>query len=347
MDFAFSEEQEMLRAAARSWLKAQYPADRMVSAADSERGWDPRSWQELDSLGWLDPGLGMLEYAVLAEEAGYALYAGPWWSTAALAAPVLGAMPDQPTTLAWAEPGTPDLRSAGRSSTMTATRAGEAWELTGSKLRVPDLAIADSVLVVAGAEGGSGIWQTQLPEHGVTPLSTMDTTRRLAGLRLDSAAATMVIEPGEASDVLVRVRRRSVALLSCEAVGIAQRALDLCSAHAKERIQFGRPIGSYQGVSHRVADVYTALQLSRSLAYWAAWAVDADAPDVDHAVTVAAVSAGEGAVRACESAIQVMGGIGFTWDHPVHRSYKRAQWIAAFDGTARSRRAEVAAALLD
>lgn len=346
MDFAFSEEQEMLRAAARSWLKAHYPADRVASLADGEQGWDPQSWREFGTLGWLDPELGVLEYAVLAEEAGYVLYPGPWWSTVALAGPVLGGLPDEPTTLAWAEAGAPDLRSAASSSATSATRAAGAWTLSGTKQRVPDLAIAGSVLVVAAADGGTGIWRVAVSGGDVIPVSTVDRTRRLAELRLDSAAAEPILAPGSAGDALIAVRRRSLALLACEAVGITQWALDMSSAHAKERVQFGRQIGSYQGISHRVADVYTALQLARSLAYRAAWAVDADAADVDEAVTVAAVSAGEGAVLACESAMQVLGGIGFTWDHPLHRFYKRAQWIAAFDGTSRTHRAELATALL-
>lgn len=336
----------MLRAAARSWLQAQYPTDRPASLADSADGWDPRSWQELEALGWLDPELGTLEYAVLAEEAGYALYPGPWWSTVALAGPILGGLPDEPTTLAWAEDGAPDLRSAAASSTMTASRTDDAWTLSGTKLRVPDLAIARSVLVVAAAGNGTGIWQLPTSAAVVTPLSTMDKTRRLAELRLDAAPAEPVVQPGGALQALAAVRRRAVALLSCEAVGITQRALDLAAAHAKERTQFGRPIGSFQGISHQIADVYTALQLSRSLAYRAAWAVHTDSADVDEAVSVAAVSTGAGAVHACETAIQVLGGIGFTWDHPLHRFYKRAQWIAAFDGTGRSRRAELAATLL-
>lgn len=346
MDFAFSEEQEMLRGAARSWLSAQYPAERVAMLADSEQGWDPGSWGQLQALGWLDPDLGMLEYAVLAEEAGHALYPGPWWSTVGLAGPVLATVPAEPTTLGWGEPGVPDLRSAAESSTTTATETGVGWTLSGTKQRVPDLALAGSVLVVAAAAGGTGIWRLSPGAENVVPLSTMDTTRRLADLRLDSAAAELVVTPGGAADALTAVRRRSVALLCCEAVGIAQRALSMATAHATERTQFGRPIGSYQGVSHRVADAYTALQLSRSLAYRAAWAVDTASADVDEAVTVAALSAGESAVLACEAAIQVLGGIGFTWDHPLHRFYKRAQWIAAFDGTPRSRRAELAAVLL-
>jgi alkylation response protein AidB-like acyl-CoA dehydrogenase len=106
-------------------------------------------------------------------------------------------------------------------------------------------------------------------------------------------------------------------------------------------------IGTYQGVSHKVADIYVNVQLSRSLAYWAAWAVSEADPQQDVAVAAAKAAAAEGAVRACESAIQVHGGIGFTWEHVLHRYYKRAQWLEAFEGYGRVHRATVAAAILD
>lgn len=345
MDFAFSEEQDLLRASARSWLAQRYPLHRVAELADSDTGWDPASWRELSELGWLDDDLGMLELAVLAEESGYALLPAPWWSSIALAAPVVGASPSRPTTLAWAELGTPYLLDG--TVTTTAREDGGGWRLSGTKLRVPDLALAEQVLVVASAPGGLGAWRVATADAGIQPTSATDLTRRLATLVLDDVAAEPVRAPGTATEALLAVRRRAGALLACEAVGIMQRALDLAAEHAKQRMQFGRPIGSYQGVSHPIADIYTALSLTRSLAYRAAWAVGSAADDIDAAVTVAHLSAGDGAVRACESAIQAMGGIGFTWDHPLHRFYKRAQAIAAFDGTARSRRAEIATALLD
>jgi alkylation response protein AidB-like acyl-CoA dehydrogenase len=175
----------------------------------------------------------------------------------------------------------------------------------------------------------------------------MDGTRRLAELRLDGTPAEPLGDPAGAAAVLTAIRRRTLALLACEAVGLTQRALDLACDYARTRTQFDRPIGSYQGVSHRLANVYTALELARSLAYRAAWCVAADAPEVDEAVASAAVSAGTAAVSGCENAIQSMGGIGFTWDHPLHRFYKRAQWIEAFDGAGRSHRADLATVLLD
>jgi alkylation response protein AidB-like acyl-CoA dehydrogenase len=305
--FAFTPEQEALRAEARRWLDEHYPQERVAQLADSEAGWDPDSWGALAELGWLGvsvaeeeggAGLGFLEEAVLLEELGRALYPGPYFSTVALALPVLAA--------------------ADRAK----VAAGQArWSAQVDGL-VPDLALVEHV---ATAEGGADAAGEELP--------TMDATRRFG--RLATAAGDAKID-----------RPRVRAALALEAVGVAQRALDWGVEHAKERRQFGKAIGVYQAVSHSLVDAFMAVELARSLAYWAAWCVaEADG----HAPTAAAAAkayAAEAAVSACERAIQVHGGIGFTWEHPLHRFYKRAQWIQAFDGFPARQRAEIAAELL-
>jgi alkylation response protein AidB-like acyl-CoA dehydrogenase len=139
---------------------------------------------------------------------------------------------------------------------------------------------------------------------------------------------------------------RSRAALAAEAVGVAQRALDLGVEHATTRHQFGKPIGQYQGVSHQLADIYTDVELSRSLAYWAAWCVAEDDEHAPIAAAAAKAFATEAAVRGCERSIQVHGGIGFTWEHPLHRYYKRALWLHGFPTTPAQLRGEVADALL-
>jgi acyl-CoA dehydrogenase len=354
VDFAFSAEQEMLRAAARKWLADRYPLDRVAELADSAAGWDPASWPELAELGWLDPDLSLLEHAVLAEETGYALFPGPWLTTVGLALPAYGDRPPtRPATLAWADDGATSLREAGSTAACRADDDVDGWRLTGVKRGVPDGAIAAQAVVVARAGHGVGLFRLDLAAHPevVHPLPTMDGTRRLAELRLDGTPAEPLGDspgnPTGAAAVLTAIRRRVLALLACEAVGVTQRALDIATEYARTRTQFDRPIGSYQGVAHRLANVYTALELARSLAYRAAWCVSADAPEVDEAVASATASAGSAAVFGCENAIQAMGGIGFTWDHPLHRFYKRAQWIEAFDGSSRAHRADLAAVLLD
>ena len=343
MDFAFSEEQELLRGAARDYLADRYPAEKVVAIADADPdGLDAARWRELAELGWLDPDLGMLEHAVLAEETGYALLPSPWWSTVGLAWPLLDAelreavsAGERAVTLAWAEPGGPaTIAAAAESSATTSDGSGA---LTGTKVHVPDLSSVTDVVVVAS----DGLYAVDVAANPgvVTARSTMDRTRRLGELTLDRTPARKLDAPAGALDV---VRRQALALLACESVGIAQKALDLAADYTKERQQFGRVIGTYQGVSHRVSNTFVAVQLARSMAYWAAWAVSADDAEADMAVAGASVSAGEGAVFACEQSIQAHGGIGFTWEHVLHRYYKRAQWNNAFEGTGRAHRAAIA-----
>jgi alkylation response protein AidB-like acyl-CoA dehydrogenase len=345
MDFAFSEEQELLRAAAREFLADRYPAAKVVALADSDAGWDAATWKELADLGWLDADLGMLEHAVLAEETGHSLLPAPWWSTVGLAGALMDAelrdgvsAGERSVTVAWAEAGGPaTLLAAGTSSATTATGGA----LTGTKVRVPDLTSVTDVIVVTS----DGLYAVDLTANAtaVTPRSTLDRTRRLGDLTLDGTPARKL---AVATDALTTARRQALALLACESVGVAQQALDLAADYTKERQQFGRVIGTYQGVSHRVANTFVSLQLARSMAYWAAWAVSADDPEADLAVAGASVSAGEGAIFACEQSIQAHGGIGFTWEHVLHRFYKRAQWNNGFEGTGRRHRAAIADAVL-
>ena len=142
-------------------------------------------------------------------------------------------------------------------------------------------------------------------------------------------------------------REEQLAALSLEAVGISAKVLDLAVEHARTREQFGRPIGVYQAVSHKLADTFVETELARSLAYWAAWCVAEGDEQTPHAVAAAKAYCGDAAVAACERSIQVHGGIGFTWEHVLHHYYKRALWIQAYGGYAREHRAQIAAWLLD
>jgi alkylation response protein AidB-like acyl-CoA dehydrogenase len=329
VDFSFSEEQELLRAQAQEFLGERFPGERIAELADSEEGWDPASWQELAELGWTGvsaseeeggAGLGFLEEAVLFEELGRALYPGPFFSTVALALPAL----------------TPKLRED-----VVAGKATWTLAMHGESGLVPDLGIVDRVAVV----DEDGIWAVEGESREV--LATMDSTRRLGRIGLDGATRTPLVEGDEAIDVASAIRRRALAALALEAVGIGRRALELSVEHAKTREQFGRPIGVYQAVSHALADTYAETELARSLAYWAAWCVAENDPQAQLAAAAAKAYAADAAVAACERAIQVHGGIGFTWEHVLHRYYKRAQWIDAFEGFGHEHRAEVARELLD
>jgi alkylation response protein AidB-like acyl-CoA dehydrogenase len=332
MDFAFNDEQDLLRSSVRDYLADRWPAERVVGVADADPAFDAATWRELASMGWLDSSLGLLEHAVVAEESAYALLPAPWFSTVALAGPYL-------------DDELRDAVAAGDRAVTLASAGGvtvDGGALSGTCRLVPDLASVTDVVVLT-PQGPYVVDLVAQPAVAVAR-STMDRTRRLGELRLDGTPARPLPVAGEPAD---EVRRGALALASCEAVGVAQRALDLAAEHTKTREQFGRVIGTYQGVSHRVADIYVQVQLGRSLAYWAAWAVSEGDAQQDVAVAAAKVATTEGAVLSCENAIQAHGGIGFTWDHVLHRYYKRAQWLEAFEGYGRAHRAAVAAAVLD
>ena len=279
------------------------------------------SWRELAELGWTSvsiaeedggAGLTFVEEAVLFEELGRALYRGPFFATIALTLPALPS----------------DLRAE--------VASGEtSWTLAFGPL-VPDLDTADRVAIV----GGDGIYELEGAEREL--LATTDETRPLGvvrggepGLRLADAG------------VLDEIRSRSLAALAIEACGVARRALEYAIEHAQTREQFGKPIGVYQAVSHPLADAYTRVELARSLSLWAAWCVAEGDEQAAIAAAAAKAFAAETAVRVCETAIQVHGGIGFTWEHVLHRLYKRALWIESFAASGSTLRAEVAASLLD
>ena len=290
MEFSFSQEQEELRREARAFLEANPEAP---LAELRELGWIGASAPEERGGG----GLSFVDEALLFEEAGRALYSGPFLTTAVVV---------------------PALPQVG----------DEAWSLELDAL-VPDLEKVDRVLRED---------MTAVPAEGET-LATVDETRPLGRLSTtDGHTLEGDFEP---------VRLRLLAALAAEAVGVAQKALELGVEYVSQREQFGKKIGTYQAVSHPLADTYVETELARSLAYWAAWSVAEEDERAPLAAAAAKAQCAETAVAACERSIQVHGGIGFTWEHPLHRYYKRAQWIDAFGGHAARQRAVVAAALLD
>jgi alkylation response protein AidB-like acyl-CoA dehydrogenase len=344
MDFAFSEEQEQLRGFARGFLDDRYDDARLAQLADSATGVDADAWPRLAEMGWLDAEMTFLDQAVLFEETGRRPLPAPFFATRALAAPALDeeltkrvAGGTLRATLAWAEPGVPQ----GLLDPVAAHAS--AGRLSGEKVLVPDGAAVD-LFVVSAADG---LYAVEASDAAVTPRPTIDGTRRVADVRFDGAPARALATGDEARAVLGRIRRHACAAAALECVGVAQRALDLLVAYAREREQFGKPIGVYQAVSHKASDVFVRLQEARSLAYWAAWCVSEGDDAAGRACLAAKAFAGETAVFACENAIQGHGGIGFTWEHVLHRYYKRAQWLAAFDAPARAQHAELAAFLLD
>lgn len=364
MDFAWSEEQQMLRDSARALLSAKFPSERVAELADSADGWERSSWKEIAQLGWTGlsvpeedggAGFGFIEEAVLFEELGRSLYPGPFFATVGLALPALAKSDalaavisgDKAATMAWAEAGGPHGLNDLADLSTKATRSNGSWTVAGEKSFVVDAAAADIAVVAAAAPDGTGLFLVDLDDTDVRTASTMDSTRRLSTVTLDGAPAALLVVSAEAAEMLERIRLRCLAALALEAVGVAQTALDLAMAYVQERKQFDKPIGAYQAVSHQVADTYLETELARSLAYWAAWCVAESDDRASVAVAAAKSAAAEAAVAACERSIQVHGGIGFTWEHVLHRYYKRAQWIDAFEGSGSEHRETIAVSILD
>ncbi len=358
MDFSFSPEQDQLRAQARSFLEKRYPAARLAEIATSPDGWDRASWPELARLGWTGAsipeaqggaGLSFVEEAIVFEELGRALYSGPYFSTVALALPALACAPD---LLARVASGalTATLASATQASVaaVEARRDRDRWLLRGEADLVPDAGWVDAFVVQARGPDGIGLYFAE--RHDARPLvrvlDTVDGTRRLGRVTFEDDEARLLAAPSAAAKIIAATRRRALAALALEAVGVASQALTLGVEHAKSREQFGRPIGAYQAVSHKLADTYVETELARSLAYWAAWCIAEDDGQAELAASAAKTYAAEAAVAACERAIQVHGGMGFTWDHPLHRYYKRALWIESFDRSGAAHRADIAQAIL-
>ncbi|MET0236295.1 MAG: acyl-CoA dehydrogenase family protein [Kibdelosporangium sp.] len=340
MDFAFSAEQDMLRTAAREFLTEQHPLDGVPAIVDGEPGWRPESWKQLAGLGWTDDELGLLDHVVLFEETGAALLPAPLFSTLALAVPAIRqdkdllasvAAGDLRLSLAWAESGRPQ----GIAGTDPATTVDADGRVTGRKVLVPDAANTDALVVTVA---GPGLRLVRTADVTVTPVSTSDQSRRLHEVEFAGAPSRSL---GDGS-VLAEIENRAFVLAAAEALGVGRRAVEEGVAHASTREQFGRVIGTYQSVSNQLVDSYAALELARSLTYWAAWAVQEGDEQAAVAVAAAKTAATEAAVNACERSIQVLGGVGMTWEHILHRLYKRAQWLEAFGAGGRSLRARIA-----
>jgi alkylation response protein AidB-like acyl-CoA dehydrogenase len=344
MDFAFSAEQDMLRVAAREFLAEQHPLDGVPAIIDGEPGWQPESWKQLADLGWTDTDLTLLDHVVLFEETGAALLPGPLFSTLALALPAIKnselldqvASGDLRLSLAWAEAGRPQgFRDADPSTSVDAD-----GKVTGHKVLVPDATQTDALVVlVAGAQ----LRLVRTADAKVTTLSTSDQSRRLYSVEFDGTPSKLLAE-GHA--VLAEIENRAMVLAAAEALGVGRRAIEDGIAHASSRSQFGKVIGTYQSVSNQLVDSYAALELARSLTYWAAWSVQEGDDQADVACAAAKAAAADAAVTTCEHVIQVLGGVGMTWEHILHRLYKRAQWLEAFGASGRDLRARIADAVI-
>ena len=345
MNFDFSEEQHQLRDQARRFLTEHSTSKRIRQVLDGVAPYDRAMWQEISAMGWLGAavpeeyggaGLGHIGLCVLAEELGRSLAPVPFSSSVYLATEALliaGSEAQKEEllpklvageligTLAWAEGnGNPN------SKRIKARVSG--GRLSGVKWPVPDGGIADFVLVAACDDSDRVVLAlARMGAAGVHPeaLDTVDPTREQARLTFDNVPVELL--PGDGWAALDQVLDRAAVLTAFEQVGLAQMCLDTAVAFAMERHAFGRPIGSFQAIKHKLADVYVATELARSNAYYGAWAMTAGGGELPLAAASARVSATDAAWLAAKENIQTHGGIGFTWEMDCHLYYRRAKLL--------------------
>jgi alkylation response protein AidB-like acyl-CoA dehydrogenase len=361
MRFAFTQEQEELRAQARAFLTEYSTGDAVRRAMESELGWDPALWERIaGELGWAGiivpeelggVGLGQVELVGLLEEMGAALLCAPFFATVCLGANALlvaGSEAQRKTwlpriasgeltaTLAFDGPAAADVAATWR-------RDGADYVLEGSVRHALDGHAAGLILLAARAPGSSGssgvsLFALEGDPAGLEriPHVTVDQTRRQAELRLQgvrvSAAARLAGE-GEAWPALARALDLATVALCAESVGGAQRCLDLSVAYAKQRQQFGRPIGSFQAIKHKCANMLLGVESARSAAYYAGWAAAEGEAELPALAALAKAYASETYFRCAAEAIQIHGGVGFTWEYDPHLYFKRARASEALLGT--------------
>jgi alkylation response protein AidB-like acyl-CoA dehydrogenase len=374
MDFAFTEEQEELRSTARSFLAEHSGSEQVRQAMESELGYDPQVWKQIASeLGWTSVtipeeygglGLSYVELIALMEVMGESLLCAPFFSSVCLAANALlvGGSDSQKkehlpgiaegqtrATVAFTEAGG-DWGAAGIES--VARRDGGDFLLSGKKSFVLDGHCADLVVVATRAQGTGG-------EDGISlfvvpgdasglerrALPTLDQTRRLAELELRDVrvpAAARLGEEGAGWTTLARTLDLACVALSAEQVGGAQRCLDMSVEYAKERVQFGRPIGSFQAIKHKCADMMVEVESARSASYYAGCVAAEDSEELPLVASLAKAYCSDAYFQCAADAIQIHGGVGFTWEYDVHLYFKRAKSTETFLGDATYHRERLA-----
>jgi alkylation response protein AidB-like acyl-CoA dehydrogenase len=363
--FDLTDEQQAIKSTAHDFLASRFKSERLREIAASDDGFDAAGWAEMAELGWAGlavpeewggQGLGIVELAVLFEEMGYALAPSPLFTNtiAGLALTLCGSDDLRERYLrplaAGELRGTPALWDAGSpvtpgGFTMEAKADGDGVVLDGEKVLVADAASADFFLV-ATSDGRRHLVERGADGVSITAEPSIDPTRRFSSVRFDrvrvAAADTL---PGAEGDYYPVFFRLCVAL-AAESTGIAQRTMEMAVEYAKDRQQFGRPIGAYQAVSHRCAQMLLETENARSAVYGAAWAADAEPGSLPLAASMAKAYASDAGWRVPDASIQVHGGIGFTWEHDLHFFLKRGRSNAAIFGDAKWHRERVADAVL-
>jgi alkylation response protein AidB-like acyl-CoA dehydrogenase len=371
MTFAFSEEQQELRRGLRRFLEDKSPSPQVRRLMETDEGYDRAVWsqmaEQLGLQGLTIPeehggaGGGPVEQLIVLEEMGRVLLCAPYFATAVLAVHALQASGDAVaqrdflpgiaagTTIATlAVPEDDGSWSTDRLQTR-ARRSGAAYVLDGRKSFVLDGAIADLVLVVAQADEGPTLFAVDghAPQLSPRSLQTIDMTRKQAALALDGVPARLVGTPGAAAGVVEKTLQLAAVALAAEQVGGAQRCLDMSVDYAKLRVQFGRPIGSFQAIKHKCADMLLEVESAKSAAYYAAWAAAEGSNELPLVASLAKAYCSEAYFHVAAENIQVHGGIGFTWEHDAHLYYRRAKSSEVMLGSPTHHREIAATYLID
>ncbi|MDH6437354.1 alkylation response protein AidB-like acyl-CoA dehydrogenase [Streptomyces sp. SAI-144] len=372
MDLTFTEEQDELRKVVRSFLAKHSDEANVRRLAADPQGHDPVVWGrmagELGLQGLAVPeeyggsGFGHVDLGIVFEETGRALLGGPYFATVALAAEALLRCADEQAR----HDLLPGIASGETVATLALTEDSGRWDeqgvrltaahdetggwrLTGVKTYVPDGHLADLLLVAARTPGGVSLLAVETsdaPGLTRTPLPTLDQTRKQARLEFTDTPARLLGPEGAAWPALERTLATAAVLLSAEQVGGAAAALDAAVAYAKIREQYGRPIGSFQGIKHKCADMLMEIESARSAAYGGLWALDGgDETEIAMAAALAQAVCSEAFTKVAADNIQVHGGIGFTWEHPAHLYFKRAKSSEVLLGTPSYHRELLAARL--
>lgn len=366
-EYRFTDEQNQLRDAVRKFSAEHFSEEKVRTLMEADPPFDPKVWArlggELGVLGLSVPeaagGVGgtLVDQAVAIEELGARLACGPLFGTVYLAIPalvaagsgdvrdgLLGDLLEGNRTAAFA---VTDRAGVFDADAVTVTADGNT--LSGTVTQVVDAAIADVLLVAARGSDGVALYAVDTTANGVqrTALDTLDLTRSAANVTLTDAPARLVAGADETARVLDHALQVGAALLAVEQVGAAQHLLDLSVEYAKSRLQFGRPIGSFQAVKHRLANLLVDVEHARSTAYHAIWALTDGSDDPALATSIAQAVCSSALTHVATDTIQVHGGIGFTWEHQAHLYYKRATTDAVLLGSAEQHRDRIAAMVLD
>jgi alkylation response protein AidB-like acyl-CoA dehydrogenase len=372
MDFGLSEEQTLLQQSARDFLAHECPTALVRDVMREGDGFPRTLYDKMAGMGWTGSivpeavgglGLSMLDLAVLAEEMGRAALPGPFFSSSVLAAMSLIAssarshkrewLPrlargDAVGTLAFLEE-SDRLDAAGIAARCAKTRNG--YRLNGTKLFVTDAHVADFIVAAfrGRGTGEAGVTLFVIPRDtpgiSVSPLSNVDQTRRPCEVvfrNVDLPSSARLADDGAGWKVLSRVMDAACVVLAADSLGGAQRALEMSVEYSKVRQQFGRPVGSFQALKHMAAEMVSDIEPARSLVWYAAYAFDHERRDASRAASMAKARLSDIYCRTTNHAVQMHGGIGFTWEHDLHLWFKRAKWNETAFGDATFHRERVA-----